>query len=66
MRKFRLLTVILLAVMCAGFISCGDDELKEEPQEPITDEITISNASFDLKLMVGKKHCLFQLTEIGL
>ena len=55
MRKFRLLTVILLAVMCAGFISCGNDELKEEPQEPITDEITISNSSFDFETTGGEQ-----------
>lgn len=59
MRKFRLLTVILLAVMCAGFISCGDDELKEEPQEPITDEITISNASFDFEANGGEETLSF-------
>ena len=55
MRKFRLLTVILLAVMCAGFISCGDDELNEEPQEPIIDEITISNGSFDFEVIGGEQ-----------
>ena len=62
MRKFRLLTVILLAVMCAGFISCGDDELKEEPQEPITDEITISNASFDFEANGGEKTAQLQIS----
>lgn len=55
MRKFRLLTVMLLAVMCAGFISCRDDELKEELQEPIIDEITISNGSFDFEVIGGEQ-----------
>lgn len=35
MRRIRLLTVILLAVMCAGLISCGDDKLSVLQQEDV-------------------------------
>lgn len=55
MKKIRLLIAILLAVMCVGVISCGDDELKEEPQEPIKDELTISNTSFIFEAIGGEQ-----------
>lgn len=55
MKKIRLLTAILLTVICAGFISCGDDELKEEPQEPIKDELSISNSSFAFEAIGGEQ-----------
>lgn len=55
MKKIRLLTAILLAVMCVGVISCGDDELKEEPQEPIKDELNISNSSFAFEAIGGEQ-----------
>ncbi len=55
MKKIRLLTAILLDIMCAGFISCGDDELKEEPQEPIKDELTLSNSSFAFEAIGGEQ-----------
>lgn len=59
MKTFRLLTASLLIAVCAGFSSCGDDELDKKPLEPVIDEITISDASFDFEANGGEKHCLF-------
>ena len=35
MKTFRLLTASLLIAVCAGFSSCGDDELEKEPLNPV-------------------------------
>lgn len=59
MKTFRLLTASLLIVVCAGFSSCGDDELEKEPLEPVKDEITISSASFDFEANGGEKTLSF-------
>ena len=35
MKRMRLLSLAVAAVLCAGFVSCGDDE-PDEPQNPAT------------------------------
>lgn len=59
MKTFRLLTASLLIAVCAGFSSCGDDELDTKPLEPVTDEITIRNASFDFEANGGEETLSF-------
>lgn len=59
MKTFRLLTASLLIAVCAGFSSCGDDELDKKPLEPVIDEITISDASFDFEANGGEKTLSF-------
>ena len=59
MKIFRLLTASLLIAVCAGFSSCGDDELDKKPLEPVIDEITISDASFDFEANGGEKTLSF-------
>lgn len=60
MKTFRLLTASLLIAVCAGFSSCGDDELEKEPLNPVgRDEITISSASFDFEANGGEKTLSF-------
>lgn len=66
MKIFRLLTALLLIAVCAGLGSCGDDELDTKPLEPVIDEITISDTSFDFEANGGEETLSFQLTEIGL
>ena len=36
MKKLRLLSLAVAAVLCAGFVSCGDDD-DDEPQNPATE-----------------------------
>ena len=38
MKKIRLLSLAVAAVLCAGFVSCGDDD-DDEPQNPATENI---------------------------
>ena len=59
MKTFRLLATSLLIAVCAGFSSCGDDELDKKPLEPVIDEITISDASFDFEANGGEKTLSF-------
>ena len=60
MKTFRLLAASLLIAVCAGFSSCGDDELEKEPLDPVgRDEITISSASFDFEANGGEKTLSF-------
>lgn len=59
MKTFRLLTASLLIAVYAGFSSCGDDELDKKPLEPVIDEITISDASFDFEANGGEKTLSF-------
>ena len=59
MKTLRLLTASLLIAVCAGFSSCGDDELDKKPLEPVIDEITISDASFDFEANGGEKTLSF-------
>lgn len=60
MKTFRLLAASLLIAICAGFSSCGDDELEKEPLTPVgRDEITISSASFDFEANGGEKTLSF-------
>lgn len=59
MKTFRLLATLLLIAVCAGFSSCGDDELDTKPLEPVIDEITINNASFDFEANGGEETLSF-------
>ncbi len=36
MKKMRILSLAVAAVLCAGFVSCGDDD-DDEPQKPLTE-----------------------------
>lgn len=58
-KTFRLLATLLLIAVCAGFSSCGDDELDTKPLEPVIDEITINNASFDFEANGGEETLSF-------
>lgn len=59
MKIFRLLTALLLIAVCAGLGSCGDDELDTKPLEPVIDEITISDISFDFEANGGEETLSF-------
>ena len=59
MKIFRLLTALLLIAVCAGLGSCGDDELDTKPLEPVIDEITISDTSFDFEANGGEETLSF-------
>lgn len=55
MKIFRLLAASLLVVVCVGFSSCGDDELKQTPLDPqVTDNITISNSPLNFNEDAGE------------
>ena len=55
MKAFRLLATSLLVVSSMGFVSCGDDELKQTPLDPqVTDNITISNSPLNFNEDAGE------------
>ena len=50
MKNFRLSAALLLVALCAGFYSCGDDELDVTPAPPVSnieDESTRRDKMFD-------------------
>ena len=50
MKIFRLLTALLLIAVCAGFSSCGDDELEElQMEEMYTDGDSFSTYGLNIK-----------------
>ena len=50
MKTFRLLTALLLIAVCAGFSSCGDDELEElQMEEMYTDGDSFSTYGLNIK-----------------
>lgn len=53
------MTALLLIAVCAGLGSCGDDELDTKPLEPVIDEITISDTSFDFEANGGEETLSF-------
>ena len=53
MKTFRLLTASLLIAVCAGFSSCGDDELEElQMEEMYTDGDSFSTYGLNINCLL--------------